>query len=262
MQNIHIITQDSIVIILHGEVFTIKRDRGKIFDRVVEAVEAGNYDEIPSIVSPKDLLDKVHLTFDENTGQIFFEDYLLKTNLTDRIYQYWENEVPYEPLLNLLRKIMSHKKERSYMQEDLFDFLEYNDLPITEDGCFLAYKNTNSDGSPPYQTDSNIRYEVGKEVVELAAKDNYDRGACNGAGLYFGNRKYWGSNWNGKEWGGNGRMFLVKIDPRDVVSIPNNYNDGKAKCWKLKVVKEFTHSVVEDIFGTSRVSMMIMSALY
>jgi len=251
MKNAHIITKDSAVVVLDGEILTVKRGQGVIFDRVVEAIEAGDYDSIPSILSPKDLLDKVNLTFDEKTGQIYFQNYPLKSNLTDRIFQYWENEVPYEPLLNLLRKIMSHKGARGYMQEDLFDFLECNDLPITEDGCFLAYKQTTEDGSPPYWGNCSIRYAVGKTISEPESKNNYDRETCGGAGLYFGNRKYWGDAWKGKGWTGGGRMFLVKIDPRHVISVPTAYNDGKAKCWKMEVVKEFTSDIVEEVLTSS-----------
>jgi hypothetical protein len=38
--------------------------------------------------------------------------------------------------------------------------------------------------------------------------------------------------------GSGNRVVIVEIDPRDVVSIPSDYNNAKGRCWKYKVVGE------------------------
>lgn len=249
MRNTHVITKDSVIVSLPDGVRLIKRDQGKIFDQVVEAVETGRYEDIPGIISPKNFLASGNLQFDEKTGEITFNGYRLKNNLTDRIHEYWSLGIPVEPMIRLLKNIMGHEIE--YMAEELFDFLEHNNLPITEDGCFLAYKLTKEDGSPFYHASSEIRYSVGKVIEMPKYKASTDRETCGGAGLYFGNPKYWGEGeFEGKAWIGSGKMFLAKINPRDVTAIPRHYKDGKAKCWRMEIVKEFTPESVKEVFSS------------
>lgn len=251
MKNAHIITSESVVVVVGDKVLTIKKDQNALFNKIIEAIHAGDYDEVTRLISPSDFMGKVGLKFDEDSGEVLLNNYPLKTNLAERIRQYWISDAPYEPLLKLCEKSLAN--EREYMHEELFNFLECNDLPITEDGCFLAYKLANADGSPVYQTGSPIRYEVGKVIEEEEAKNERNRELCNGPGLYFGNRKYWGSSsWKGKEWNdSNGtRMFLVKIDPRDVTSVPRQYDNSKGKCWRMEVIKELTAETAREIFDS------------
>jgi len=44
----------------------------------------------------------------------------------------------------------------------------------------------------------------------------------------------------------NDRIVLVEINPRDVVSIPIDYNNTKLRCCRYKVVMEVTKNVKQE----------------
>ena len=56
--------------------------------------------------------------------------------------------LPFEPLVKLFENLMKNISYQTRTQ--LYDFLEHKNLPITEDGCFLAYKAVNSDYKDKY----------------------------------------------------------------------------------------------------------------
>jgi hypothetical protein len=83
------------------------------------------------------------------------------------------------------------------------------------------------------------------KIVEMernAVDDNRDR-TCS-AGLHFCSQSYL------THFGGE-KIVIVKINPKDVVSIPSDYNDAKGRACRYEVVgemtvdssKAFTHSV-------------------
>jgi len=49
------------------------------------------------------------------------------------------------------------------------------------------------------------------------------------------------------------RVMIVKVHPRDVVSVPTDYNFAKARCCRYEVVDEYTGDDLEDLLGTKAV---------
>lgn len=110
---------------------------------------------------------------------------------------------------------------------DLYDFLEANNLPITEDGHFLAYKYVRSDYKDSYT--GTMDNSVGK-VVEMPRENvNPNRHQTCSTGLHFCQAKYMSSP---------DRVMVVKVNPRDVVSIPTDYDRQKGRCCRYEVVAE------------------------
>src|SRR5690606_21428120 len=63
--------------------------------------------------------------------------------IVNKIFQLIEADLPTQPLINFLENVMQNP--RMSAREELYDFLEHRGLPLTEDGCFLAYKSVKSD---------------------------------------------------------------------------------------------------------------------
>jgi hypothetical protein len=158
-------------------------------------------------------------------GGIKFDNKISK-KIADLFYQGYDIKGYYK----LLKKIADNPE--AAVKSGLLDFIAQNDLPITTDGNFLAYKVTRADGYDHHS--GTVKYEVGK-YVEMDREDVDDsRGVCSGAGLYFASIGYYSYH-----FGNDGRSarFLVEVDPADVVSIPTSYQNSKGRCCRMKVIK-------------------------
>ena len=109
---------------------------------------------------------------------------------------------------------------------ELYDYCKALDFEITDDGCFLAYKNVNKDLSSIYDN-GKTKHTIG-EYTEVKKFDTNRRTECS-SGLHFCSKSYL------KSYSGD-TTIIVKINPEDVVSIPTDYNFTKGRCRKYLTV--------------------------
>jgi hypothetical protein len=117
-------------------------------------------------------------------------------------------------------------------RDELYEFLEQADLPITSDGHFIAYKKVREDYRDIHS--GTIDNSVGQVVEMPRTAVDPDRNNTCSAGLHFCSKDYlphFGAT------DGN-RVVLVKINPADVVSIPTDYSFTKGRTWRYEVVGE------------------------
>jgi hypothetical protein len=116
-------------------------------------------------------------------------------------------------------------------QRELLLFCEANDFVIHEDGDLLAYKAVR----PDYKDKHSGRFDnsVG-QVVEMPRDQVDDRReeTCS-FGLHF-------AAWNFASTFGTSAdpVMVIKVNPRDVVSIPHDYNNQKGRCCRYEVIAE------------------------
>ena len=141
---------------------------------------------------------------------------------------------------------MQNPSKRSVTE--LYGFLEKGNMPITPDGHFLAYKKVRADYRDCHT--GTMDNSVG-QIVEMERNfvdDDKDR-TCS-TGLHFCSRDYL------NHFGGE-RIMIVKVNPKDVVSIPSDYNDSKGRACRYEVISElevdpaqaFNHSVQTNYDG-------------
>ena len=137
------------------------------------------------------------------------------------------------PLTNFIDNVMVNPSKRAV--DELYGFLEYGNLPLTPDGCFLAYKVV---GSNYYKDKHSGTFDnhIGStcRMVRNHVDDNKEQ-TCS-TGLHFCSREY-AENFF---YSYNDHMMVIKINPRDVVSIPVDYNNTKGRCCLYEVVGEIT----------------------
>jgi hypothetical protein len=147
--------------------------------------------------------------------------------MATRMIQMLQDGFPIEPMVNFMNNLMYNPSNRSVTE--LYGFLEKNNLPITPDGCFLAYKKVRSDykdvHSGTFDNSPGKTVEMDRNEVDDVA----DRTCSHG--LHFCSKEY-------LHHFGGGRTVIVKINPRDVVSIPTDYNDSKGRCCRYEVISE------------------------
>jgi hypothetical protein len=147
----------------------------------------------------------------------------------DRLEHFVSERMPLDPFINFYEKLDSNPSFNSRQQ--LFNFIANREMPVTPDGYVLGYKGVRHDYFDKYS--GNFFNGIG-ETIGMDRKlvdDNPDNGCSNG--FHLGSHSY-ANSWRG----GDGKLMLVKFDPADAVSVPN---DG---CDKLRVCK---YTVIADI---------------
>ena len=76
-------------------------------------------------------------------GVINYKGEIVHNTLTKRVIDFMQQDLPFSPLLRFLENLMENSSKRAV--DELYDFLDIGELPITEDGHFLAFKNVRSD---------------------------------------------------------------------------------------------------------------------
>ena len=127
-----------------------------------------------------------------------------------------------------IKPFLINMYENPYIESvtELYDYCKAQDFEITEDGCFLAYKNVNEDLGSCYDG-GKTKHTIG-EYTEVENFDTDRRRGCSN-GLHFCSKSYL-SYYPGHT------TIIVKVNPKDVVAIPTDYNFAKGRCKKYYVV--------------------------
>ena len=140
-----------------------------------------------------------------------------------------------------LKNIMENPSYQS--QLELYDFLEHKHLPITEDGCFLAYKAVRKDFMDKYS--GTFNNQIGGIVKMTRAKVDDDRQMGCAAGLHVGALDYV-TSYGSLEAGD--RIIIVKINPRDAVSVPTDSSHQKLRTCQYEVVGQYEGELLKPLF--------------
>jgi hypothetical protein len=177
--------------------------------------------------------------FEFKGDQVFIDGELLPQVLVDKINSLRKEGLPITLFLNFWRNLRMNPSYRSV--NELYQFLENTGLPLTEDGCFLAYKGLQKNyWSISGNTKTNVlKGKVdfsGKifngigEAIEVDRKDVDDNREIHcSSGLHASEITY-STNF------AQGKLVVVKINPKDVVSVPSDYNCKKLRCCAYEVL--------------------------
>ena len=168
---------------------------------------------------------------------------------TDRILDMKKEGFDFDSMLNFMCNLNDNPSDESILE--LFDFMQNKNLPITQDGHFLAYKAVRPDFKDIYS--GSIDNSVG-EVVEVdRSKVDSNRNRHCSAGLHVGAidyvTSYGGINLDShddNDSDGGNQIVICKVNPADVVSVPSD-----AKFQKLRACRYEVVAIFEDVFDKS-----------
>ena len=212
---------------------------------ILEILPTATPDELLKVVD----LEKAVATFSDGlveikNGQVTYEGETVHGSISKRILEFMSKGLPFEPLVKFLHNVMENPSMQS--QKELYDFLEHEHLPITEDGHFLAYKAVRSDYKDKYR--GTFDNSVGNTVKMQRAKVDDDRSRGCSDGLHAGALNYvatYGSVESGD------RIVIVKINPRDVVSVPTDCNCEKLRTCQYVVVGEYQGELLKPLYSSN-----------
>jgi hypothetical protein len=211
------------------------------YQQVIDAIKAADWDRVKNIIDPvKVVLEYGAGNISIQGTKMFWKGAEFNNALASRMIQMLQEGFDIKPMVNFMENLMTNPSKRAVTE--LYRFLEKGNLPITPDGCFLAYKRVRADYLDVYS--GTMDNSVGR-VVEMERNqvdDDKDR-TCS-TGLHFCSREYL------NHFGGE-RIVIVKINPRDVVSIPADYNDTKGRTCRYEVIDEIDKDKVDAALAKS-----------
>lgn len=185
---------------------------------------------IRTFISIKTLIEHMSIgrvtVFDD---EIQFDGKPVHNYLAERMLEMLNQGIDLSPFAAFMDNVFDNPAP--YAIDELYQWLEKAKMPITPDGCFLAFKKVRRDYTDCH---SGMFDNSPGTLLEM------DRAACNpnrdetcSTGFHFCSIGYIGN------FGGE-RVVVVKVNPRDVTSIPSDYNFTKGRCCKYEVVAELT----------------------
>lgn len=218
---------DSITVFANGKPYTVNRT-AKIFNAALEAVKNDNVELFLQVVNTKaTVVQKSGGKVRIENGNLMFGDRVVTGLISARVFDMMELGLSIDPMLAFIENLMQNPSKRAV--DELFGFIDACDLPITEDGHFLAYKRVRSDYKDVHS--GTMDNSVGKVVEMPRNLVDEDKARTCSAGLHFCSYEYL-SHFSGE------RIVVVKINPADVVAIPIDYNNSKGRTCRYEVVEE------------------------
>jgi len=220
-------TEESLTVFKDSGTHQIPREH-KDWNNIVAHLMQGEDDLALALINPATkLLNYVDGPLTIKDSYIYFEGDSVDNSVARRILQMHKEGQPIQALILFLKNLMENPSKRAV--QELYGFLEYGQLPITKDGHFLAYKRVNRDYTDCHS--GKMDNSIGKivKMTRFNVDDNCNN-TCS-TGLHFCSKEYL------KSFRG-ARLVAVKINPRDVVSIPIDYNNTKGRCCRYEVVDE------------------------
>jgi len=232
-----IIQGGNVTVVIDSKPHTISKTH-ITYQKVVDAIKAGDWSAVKDAIEPK----KVVLNYGQGNVSIqgetlFWKGVELHTTLAVKMIDMLKEGFPIEPMVNFMDNLYQNPSKRAV--DELYGFLEKGNLPITPDGHFLAYKKVRGDYKDCHTgtMDNSIGRVV--EMERYNVDDNKDN-TCS-TGLHFCSKDYLNS-FSGE------RTVIVKINPRDVVSIPSDYNATKGRTCRYEVIGEIDNGDANRAF--------------
>lgn len=224
---------DKITFLYEGRSHTFESGDG-LYDSILSYLKKSDFKSLEKVlkgevVKPKidEFLPKGAGLVVNKDGSVFLNGEEVKNSVVNRIKTFIEQGLPYEPLVKFLKNLMDNPSFNSRTQ--LYAFLEHNDIPITEDGCFFAYKAVRADLYDKHS--GKIHNGIGATIkMDRSLIDDNPNNHCS-SGLHVGAIGY--VNGFGS---GNDATLICKINPKDVVSVPNDHNAQKVRVCEYTVV--------------------------
>lgn len=192
------------------------------FNRMAKAIRDKNWKLLPKLVSvAQNLFNSTAGNIQVKDGVIYYKGSPVDDSLARHIVDMIKDGKEVGKMLLFMNNL--YKNESPEARQEFFSWFKTSDLPITDDGCFLAYKSV----------DQNLRDEHTHTILNapgqvimmprVAADKNY-RNQCS-----------YGFHVCSKQYGLYGRRVMaVKINPRDILSAEG----GKMRVLRYEVLYE------------------------
>lgn len=224
----YLIQGKNVILVIDGKSHTISKDTHISYSKIIDALKAQAWDDLRDLVEPKRAIVNFGAGLVSIEGdKVFWKGQPFHNSLSTRMIEMYQDGFPIDPMVRFMENLMDNPSKRSV--EQMYTFLEKNKLPITEDGYFLAYKRVRDNYKDKHT--NTIDNSVGQVVtMDRNLVDDNPDSYCS-TGLHFCSESYLGHFGSSSE-----PVMILKINPRDVVSVPKDYDGAKGRCCRYEVV--------------------------
>lgn len=223
----------SITVFIDGEFNTIDKShinyeplleelRKEPEDRDLEAIKS-----MTSVIKMIEMFTTGKVTVFEDA--IHYDGVAVNNYMTQRMVEIIQQGVSIEPWARFMDNVFQNPAE--YARHELYEWMEKANMPITPDGCFLAFKKVRRDFTDchtgKFDNSPGTILEMPREKCDPVRTNH-----CS-TGFHFCSVGYLGS------FGGQ-RVVVVKINPKHVTSIPNDYKFTKGRTCRYEVIAELS----------------------
>lgn len=227
--------ENAIHIILDGQPKVIRRGNAN-FDKVRRALLEEDYDSLQFLLDVRSTVKSFSkgCIEIENESVFYLHPSGEKEELHGAVVQKLISLInqgarDVSPLTNFIERLLGNTSSHSVKQ--LYNFLEYKELPIDSNGYFIAYKavtNTYKD-----KHSGTFDNSIGATpFIERRKVDDNPENHCS-YGLHVGSLDYARNFATGDD-----RIIMVRVDPADAVSVPNDCSFQKLRVTKYTVIGE------------------------
>ena len=219
------------------------------YTEVVNAINGNDTDKLSELLAPP--TKKLETLFSTSDGAMSFvlDDGIVKDNegyevnplLYDMFLAHAKAGLKVNSLLAFHRNLRNNPSYQA--RNEIPEWVSKANMPITEDGYILAYKRVRSNYTSIH--DGKTRNDIGSSPKMNRREVDDNRNNTCSRGLHFCSKDYlphFGSASSGD------RVVLLKVNPADIVSIPNDYSYTKGRAWTYTILKDVTEDVKNDLW--------------
>lgn len=232
-----LVTPNGLLLLVGGRRFTVANDHPNRL-KIDAAIADKRYSDIENLVDTtaavRQWLDSSN-EFSLENSVLVYQNRPFSFAITEKVLKMMEAGQQPEPLFNFLRKVRKNPSKTA--QDELLLFMVANEFMIHEDGDILAYKSVRGDYTDIHS--GKVLNKVGTYPPPMDRSQVDDRRdvTCS-FGYHFASYHY-ATTWHHRS---DARLLIMKIDPADVVTVPSDYNNQKARCCKYFVLAEIPHA--------------------
>lgn len=217
-----------------GENHWTTMNNNKNFNEIREYILNGEYDKAVSLLDIKTSI-KSSSAGTSGTVQIiddrlYYKGEELNGTLVNKIVAKIQSGSNFDDLMLFLENLVKNPSKTAVAR--LYDFLKANDIELSDDGHFYAWKRVRGDFKDIYS--GKFDNSPGKIVqMHRSQVDTDDERTCSN-GLHVCSISYldhYGTSESNK-------TVKVKVNPADVVSIPVDYDNAKMRVCRYEVLEE------------------------
>lgn len=223
------INEDSLLITTDKKTWPLTAESHLFYSQIRQLIgDQTNWDEAEKFL---DISEHVRKFVDNRLaveyGIVTFEGRGIGLRMSQYMMRMMDEGFSVEPLIAFLVNLRQNPSARAV--NELYTFMDENQLPITPDGHLLAYKFVNDDYTDCHT--GKVDNSVGQKPSMPRNEVDDDKERTCSTGYHFCSLEYLKQGW-GTRW------MVVKVNPRDVVSIPVDYENTKGRCCQYEVIAE------------------------
>lgn len=242
-------TENNITVFIAGKPLMCDKKHYN-YNKILELLKLGkNIDlvELADLFTMEINIKKASKKLSIVKGVVYYKDRVIDNVLTKRIISMIKEGYDVKYMLLFLDNLLDNPSSSAI--NELYQFMEIGQLPISKDGFLYAYKKVNVNFKDIHT--NSFDNSVGSVVsMDRNLVDDNRFNTCS-SGLHFCSYAYLEEYSSQEE--DKCKIVVVKVNPKDVVSIPIDYNFTKARCSEYKVVKDVTHKYFKSLKKSRRV---------